>query len=132
MPFVCRSDDGGATWNDARGNLDSFRQAKRGARALVVDPTDSQHVFMGTSVGVFETSDGGRTWSQTSNGTLSVYDLALEPSSNYLYAATEEGVQRASLSNMSWESLLLADYPEPNYDRQLLGGSVVRFSRLGD
>ena len=128
--IIYRSDDDGLTWNDALGNLGSFGRAPRGVRALVVDSTDPLHVFLGTSLGLFETSNGGQSWTRAMDKTLSVYDLALDPIANILYVATEKGVQRVYLSDMTWETLLAARYPEPDYSYDASEEALFGFPNL--
>ena len=110
--IVYRSDDAGLTWHDAIGNLGVFGRATGGARAVAIDPTDPLHVFLATSLGVFETSNGGQTWARALYKTLSVYDLALDPVAGFLYAVTEEGVHRVLPSEGHWETILTAPYSD--------------------
>ena len=66
LPGVCRSSDGGRTWdvlgeNANRGWIDF---GGIGARSLAVSPRDPHRVFFGTSGLVLATDDGGETWHQ--------------------------------------------------------------------
>jgi len=60
---VCRSDDGGATWTDCTAGLPNIPK-----NAVVVDPANSDRVWVGADVGVYESRDAGRTWSAFSAG----------------------------------------------------------------
>ncbi|MBS1811622.1 MAG: pre-peptidase C-terminal domain-containing protein [Acidobacteria bacterium] len=75
---VWRSDDAGASW----ANLDG-----EGANALpdmpvhslVIDPRNAERLFIGTDLGVFTTTDGGKNWSVASPelGNVIVESLAI-------------------------------------------------------
>jgi hypothetical protein len=60
--------------------------------ALVIDPCSFQpnHLWAGTDIGVYETTDGGATWAPFGTGLprSAVFDLALQPTSRILRAAT--------------------------------------------
>ena len=64
--------------------------------ALVIDPLNGARMFIGTDVGVFETQDGGATWSSISGSTsvstglpnCAVFDLRLHDATRMLRAAT--------------------------------------------
>ena len=57
---------------------------------FVVDPVSSAHLFAGTDVGVYESTNGGDTWSPYGVGlpALPVFDMAIPPGSNVLRIAT--------------------------------------------
>jgi len=60
--------------------------------ALVIDPCSFQpnHLWAGTDIGVYETTDGGANWAPFGTGLprSAVFDLALQPTSRILRAAT--------------------------------------------
>jgi hypothetical protein len=58
--------------------------------ALVVDPLDSNTVYAGTDIGVFETTDGGVSWAAFGTGLprVAVFDMALQPVFRVLRVAT--------------------------------------------
>jgi photosystem II stability/assembly factor-like uncharacterized protein len=80
---VFRSDDGGVTFEliESLWNHPSRKEAwfgggrdQAGACSIVVDPRDSDHLFVGVSCGgVFESSDGGATWEGRNNGIVSEF-----------------------------------------------------------
>jgi photosystem II stability/assembly factor-like uncharacterized protein len=82
---IYRSIDGGSTWQLV-GLTDSGAIGR-----LVVDPTDSQHIFAavaghlynpGGERGVYESTDGGSTWTLVlagDNDTTGAVDLAIDP-----------------------------------------------------
>ncbi len=60
--------------------------------ALVIDPCAAHpnHLWAGTDIGVYETTDGGTSWAPFGTGLprSAVFDLALQPTSRILRAAT--------------------------------------------
>ena len=58
--------------------------------AFVVDPRDSNHLFAGTDIGVFESTNGGSSWAPYGTGfpRVAVFDLALHAPTGTLRAAT--------------------------------------------
>jgi hypothetical protein len=60
---VWRTTNAGANWADISGNLPDAP-----ADSALVDPADSQHIFVGMDVGVFETHDGGANWVEAGTG----------------------------------------------------------------
>lgn len=76
------SDDGGDTfqlmetlWNQpSRDNWMGGGRDYAGVCSIIVDPRDSRHVTIGISVGgVYETLDGGETWSAKNKGLYADY-----------------------------------------------------------
>ena len=91
---IYRSLDGGATWQ-----LVGLTNSGAIGR-LAVDPTNPQHIFAaaagqlynhGGERGVYESTDGGSTWTQVlagDNDTTGAVDLAIDPSNpNRVFAA---------------------------------------------
>jgi photosystem II stability/assembly factor-like uncharacterized protein len=81
---------GAATWSDISGNLQNIP-----VNALVVDPSvaTGNRMFIGTDIGVFETTNGGTTWniisaSSTGLPNCAVFDLRLHEAIRILRAAT--------------------------------------------
>ncbi len=58
---VYRTLDGGATWQSIDGS-GSTGLPDIPVHSIVVDPDDSQRLYLGTDLGVMTTIDGGRTW----------------------------------------------------------------------
>jgi photosystem II stability/assembly factor-like uncharacterized protein len=83
-----RSDDGGASWRPATSGLDIR------VNALIVDPRRPGTVYAGTYNGVFQSSDGGDSWSALNAGLngFVVDALAIDPRPpGALYAGTRSG-----------------------------------------
>jgi hypothetical protein len=64
---VYRSINGGATWHSLDGS-GSTAVPDIPVHSIVIDPDDSQRLFIGTDLGVMTTVDGGRTWMREETG----------------------------------------------------------------
>jgi hypothetical protein len=76
VPHVWRSMDGGAMWVSI-GGAGVARIPDVPVHSLVVDPTNSARLFVGTDVGVFSSDDGGATWAVENTGFANVITEAL-------------------------------------------------------
>src|SRR5690349_6375169 len=68
--------DGGVTWSDILPNVTVSR-----SRGILVDPTDSNTVYVGTEgSGVFMSTDGGDHWTPINDRLtdLTVYAMAMD------------------------------------------------------
>ncbi|HYJ07338.1 MAG TPA: hypothetical protein VEX43_19570 [Chthoniobacterales bacterium] len=101
---VYRSVDGGATWQHV-GLTNSGAIGR-----IAVDPTDPQHIFVaaagdlfnpGGERGVYESTDGGSTWTRVLNGdndTTGAVDLAIDPlNPNRIFAAIWDHLREPDL-----------------------------------
>jgi photosystem II stability/assembly factor-like uncharacterized protein len=86
---IFRSPDAGSTWRLV-ADLQSLANTFVSAKEIVVDPTNSSIVYVGTTGGIFKTADGGMTWGRVTNGipkscyTLSGTLICSEASIRYL------------------------------------------------
>ncbi len=64
---VYRSSDGGATWQSLDGS-GSSGLPDIPVHSIVVDPDDSQRLYLGTDLGVMVSIDGGRSWMTEETG----------------------------------------------------------------
>ena len=151
---VYRSNDAGATWSSA--GLDNARFIT----SLIVDPRNPDHVIAGVNSlgysiiwrplpktaytydrGVYETTDGGRTWSKvlSKDDTIGVVDLCADPDDpNTLYAvlyhpASGKGdaaivgtsdLYRSTDGGSTWSTLSSEGLPEKGRGR--IGISVAK------
>jgi photosystem II stability/assembly factor-like uncharacterized protein len=124
---ILKSADGGDTWT----LLGASQFDRRTISRIVVDPTDPDIVYVAVgaqavnglpgSTGIWKSSDGGATWTNTTEGSISTAaafsDLAMSPSDRMrLYAAVGEpggsasnGVYNTSDGGMSWSPA--GDFP---------------------
>jgi len=83
--LIYRSANQGATWTNISGNLPNFP-----ANDLVVDPTDTQTIFLATDLGVWATRNQGATWYALGAGLplQAVLGLRLHTATRQLFAFT--------------------------------------------
>jgi hypothetical protein len=85
LAHVYRSDDRGVTWSPIASNLPDCP-----ANDLIVDPADTDRLFLATDVGVYTSADGGGYWYPLGQGMpiQAVVDLSFHPPTRKLVAAT--------------------------------------------
>lgn len=77
-------------------------------RAMVPDETDPTRFFLGTLTGAYESRDGGYRWrplSRSGMQSAEVLDLAYDPRTRSLFAATPDGIYQYQTRSDSWRSL---------------------------
>lgn len=103
---VFKSYDGGQRWTSLRNGLESH-QVTSVVTQFVFDPRDSSHLFVSTTLGVFESKDGGESWQKRMDGmteVLMVVALALDPTRPHImYAGTSGGVYKSVNGAGRWE-----------------------------
>ncbi len=111
-----KSPDGGRSWHQFNHGL------QRGTISAIVNqivfhPHDNQILFAATTVGVFQSSDGGKTWDSRLSGMTEinfVVSLAIDPQHpKIMYAGTTGGVYRTKNRAENWvkvtEGMVAAD-----------------------
>ncbi len=85
MPHVFRTEDLGQTWEDISANL-----PEAPVNDIIVDPGNSQVLFVATDVGVYVTWNGGTDWEMLGDNlpNVVVNDLDYHQPTNKLIAAT--------------------------------------------
>ncbi len=136
---VSRSTDGGVTWTDSTTGLPSTT-----VNSIVVDPTNSSNVFVGTGSassggGVYKSTDSGVTWTSVSTGlpTSATNSLLIDPANpQILYAgagsSSSGGVWRTTNGGTNWSSMstglpnkgVLALSFDPTTSTTLLAASI--------
>jgi photosystem II stability/assembly factor-like uncharacterized protein len=86
-----RSRDLGGTWLNADVGL--FLNS---ALAIAVDPSDSNHLLLGTDLGLMRSRSGGRSWTPEGQGQIigAVFALAFAPDGQSAVCAAPSGVFR--------------------------------------
>ena len=120
-------------WNHpSRNNQNKWFGAGRDfpfIHSIVVDPRDSQHVYIGVScAGVFETKDGGASWHPRNNGLVATYlpnpnvevghdphlILACQANPDVLWQQNHCGIFRSTDGGLNWKDVSdnngVADY----------------------
>ncbi|WP_447973488.1 WD40/YVTN/BNR-like repeat-containing protein [Nitrospira sp. Kam-Ns4a] len=105
---VFKSYDGGHTWRSQRTGLDDATITSV-VNQFVVDPADNTHLFVATTMGVFESTNGGDSWQKRMEGmkeVLMVVTLALDPTRpQVMYAGTSGGVYKTVNRAARWEKV---------------------------
>ena len=95
---VYKSHDGGQRWASMRSGLDDATISSV-VNQFLFDPADAQHIFIATTMGVFETKNGGEQWTKRMEGmkeVLMVVTLGMDPTRpSILYAGTSGGVYKS-------------------------------------
>jgi photosystem II stability/assembly factor-like uncharacterized protein len=103
---VYKSYDGGHSWVAQKTGLDDVTITSV-VNHLVFEPTDVNHLFAATTMGIFESLNGGETWKKRMDGMkeiLMVATLAIDPiRPTVMYAGTSGGVYRSVDSARHWE-----------------------------
>jgi hypothetical protein len=110
-PVPPEENDLGAHWTEFAGK----GLPVRWVNAIVVDPTDADHVFVAfsgyregdDSANVWETSDGGDSWSNISGNlpNAPVEMITYDQPADQLYAATDFGVFYLKNGQKNWKRL---------------------------
>ncbi len=105
---VYKSYDGGQRWVSMRSGLDDATITSV-VNQFVIDPADSTHIFLATTMGVFESKNGGESWTKHMEGmkeVLMVVSLAMDPTRRaILYAGTSGGVYKSVDQSGHWEKV---------------------------
>jgi photosystem II stability/assembly factor-like uncharacterized protein len=88
-----RSDNGGLSWKQIVGGLGGISIGSLGLGPFLIDPQSPAALYLGTTEGIYITSDAGTNWAPTKSPTsLSVSALAIDPPSSLnLYAGLFDG-----------------------------------------
>lgn len=103
---VFKSYDGGQRWVSLRAGLEDVTITSV-VNQFVFDPAEPAHIFVATTMGVFETQNAGEQWQKRMDGmkeVLMVVTLALDPTRPaIMYAGTSGGVYKTVNGGVGWE-----------------------------
>jgi hypothetical protein len=147
---VWKTTDGGTSWTPITNSLPAL-----GVAGIAVSPTNGNVIYVlsgdgdshtpgylvfdygssGSCIGVFKSSDGGSTWTQTGNLYTGASDfvghrLTVSPTNgNYLFAATNQGLWRTTNGGNTWTQVRTGDYWDvkfkPNDDSTVYASSAT-------
>jgi hypothetical protein len=80
---VFKTTNTGGTWTDISGNLPNIP-----TNCLLIDPQNANTLYVGTDIGVFNSTVGGTTWNSFNNGMPPVVVMRLVNSGNTIQAGT--------------------------------------------
>jgi photosystem II stability/assembly factor-like uncharacterized protein len=103
---IYKSTDGGSNWN----KIDKRFTRTCGLETLVVDPINTQTIYVGTENGVYKSTDGGTNWNIINNGMMNTFvlSLAIDPKNTqtiYAGLAVSGGIYKSMDSGESWTKI---------------------------
>ncbi len=120
---ILKSTDAGGSWivlgsgfpSDNIGNAQALFSGQT-VNVIIVDPGNNNILYLGASNGLFRSTDGGRNWTQGTNGGGDARSLVLDrtsPSANRrLYAGvSSSGIRQSTNGGQSWTQILTAATP---------------------
>jgi len=97
---IYKSIDGGATFTPANTDI-----GNRMAVDIIMSPTDHNVLVAATDDGIWRTTNGGTSWTETFTGSSFTSIKQRPGSSNVLYAATATNFYRSTDFGVSWTSI---------------------------
>ncbi len=117
-PKILRTTNLGQTWEDLSGfganNSSANGFPDVGVFSLLVMPYDSNIIWAGTDIGIFESKDGGKTWAYADNGLppVAVYEMLIV-NDEVVVATHGRGIWSVSLPQLAgYEPPIPVLYPQ--------------------
>jgi photosystem II stability/assembly factor-like uncharacterized protein len=99
---VMKSTDGGTTWNSTGLNWSTTQS--RVMRKIIIDPNNSNVLFVASSAGLYKSIDAGTTWNMTLGG--SIRDVEFNPgNSNTVFSCTQNVVYKSTNGGNAFSSI---------------------------
>lgn len=119
-------------WTPAGGGIPSVP-----INALAIDPLNPNHIFAGTDIGVYDSTDGGAIWNPYGTGLprSAVFDLAIQSPNRILRAATHgRGIYEISIPGLSGANFVQFSLNQLNVSETLNATTRVdiNVTRVGD
>ncbi|MEW6732303.1 MAG: hypothetical protein AB1489_13320 [Acidobacteriota bacterium] len=106
---IFKSTSGGRSWQNISGNLPDVP-----APALAINPFNPNNLFLGTDLGLFQTADGGISWTLVAGmPTVTVFDIAINGNLALLRLATHgRGIYELKLPKDSMPPQVTVNAPK--------------------
>ena len=131
--MVWKTDDAGGHWTHLTNGLPT-----RWVNAIVVDPADKNHVYVAfsgyregdTAANVYESHDGGATWTNISQNLPNgpVEEISYDDVNNVMFAATDVGVFDHKDGDSAWYKVSVGLPNVPVLDVKLSGDHKFLFA----
>ncbi|MEW6736941.1 MAG: hypothetical protein AB1489_36975, partial [Acidobacteriota bacterium] len=122
---IFKSTSGGRNWQDISGNLPDSP-----TNALVINPLNSQQLFAGTDIGLFQTDNGGANWMLVPGmPTVNVFDIAINANLGLVRIATHgRGVYQLKLDKDTITPTVTVSAPNGNETLMANSQSTITWS----
>ncbi len=128
------SENAGTSWTKSTASLPSTLRPWE----IITSNTNADYVILSgtgfSNTGVYLSTDGGDNFTALSNSApaATFYEIALDDSEQYLYAATSEGPYVYSFTNTQWYNLFGSSTPIVDFTSvDNIGNSTIRFGTYG-
>ncbi len=118
-PKILKTTDLGAHWEDLSGFVTNQDESNNGfpdvaTYSLVVMPFDTNQIWVGTEIGLFESLDGGASWQNANNGLPPVAIFEMKIVNDQVVLATHgRGVWSVSLPQLEgYEPPIAVPFPQ--------------------
>lgn len=136
-PKILKTTNLGETWTDISGFVTNQPESSNGfpdvaTYSLVVMPFDTNQIWVGTEVGLFESLDGGSTWNYADNGLppVSIWEMKIV-NDEVVLATHGRGVWSVSLPELiGYEPLPVLLGPQVNITGNGFNGVVAGDANL--
>jgi PKD repeat protein len=98
---VLKSIDGGLTWNSTGMNFNIIQQRK--IARLIIDPSNTNVVYCGTSAGIYKTYDAGVNWSQVTGS--GIQDMEMNPADPQTLYACRTTFIKSTNGGATWTTV---------------------------
>lgn len=122
---LLRSEDGGDKWDELATGQFVHDEISR----ILFHPTDSQHMFLSSATGVWESKNGGVIWEKLRQGSVSDLVLLADPAQAPIFVLIAgfhgEGLRFSTWNGSSWSPWILTGPVVPGFN----GGIALGQSR---
>ena len=140
-PKILRTTDFGANWEDISGFVTNREESLNGfpdvaVYSLVVLPFDTNRIWAGTEIGLFESLDNGQSWNYSDNGlsAVSIWDMKVV-NDQVILGTHGRGIWTVKFEELAGYEPLEPDFLAPKivlegegFDYQLIGTFQLRSS----
>jgi len=106
---VYKSTNGGSTWNEASNGLD---RNSLNIKALAIDPTNTQVLYLSNEDGVYKTTNGAQSWTKlplegNEMNLANINGIAVDPKNGTVYISSSYGlaVEKSIDGGYTWVKL---------------------------